>query len=67
MRLRGSNWEKLQCRQCTVELLINLVTVATCTAKSNKIFEMKIYVGVEKIEYEMSHLEIDGPVAMPGK
>lgn len=29
---------------------------------------MKIYVGVEeKIEYEMSHLEIDGPVAMPGK
>lgn len=30
-------------------------------------FEMKIYVGVEKIEYEMSHLEIDGPVAMPGK
>lgn len=49
-----------------ISILLELFTVV-CLLWLNYIFEMKIYVGVEKIEYEMSHLEIDGPVAMSGK
>ena len=49
-----------------ISILLEHFTVV-CLLLLNYIFEMKIYVGVEKIEYEMSHLEIDGPVAIPGK